>query len=67
LLSHLRAHEGATLPAARGATKRNKATAKQPPLVMLLNKESDTKGRLRVSCWIMQGLYDYAVKKAVEL
>ena len=28
--------------------------------------ESDSNGRLRVSDWIVQGLYDYAVKKTVE-
>ena len=30
-------------------------------------KESDSNGRLRVSNWIVQRLYDYAVKKRVEL
>ena len=31
------------------------------------SKESDSNGRLRVSNWIVQRLYDYAVKKRVEL
>jgi hypothetical protein len=30
-------------------------------------RESDSKERLRVSNWIVQRLYDYAVKRTVEL
>jgi len=30
-------------------------------------QESDSNGRLRVSDWMVQGLYDYAVKETVEL
>ena len=41
-------------------------TANEPPL-RDLSKESDSNGRLRVSNWIVQRLYDYAVKKRVEL
>jgi hypothetical protein len=45
----------------------NKATANQPPLLKLFYKESDSNERLRVSNWIVQRLYDDAVKKTVEL
>ena len=45
----------------------NKAIADQPPLLKLFYKESDSNERLRVSNWIVQRLYDYAVKKTVEL
>jgi hypothetical protein len=43
------------------------ATANQPPLLKLFYKESDSNERLRVSNWIVQRLYDDAVKKTVEL
>src|SRR5664279_5337496 len=33
----------------------------------LVYEESDSKERLRVSNWIVQRLYNYAVKKTVEL
>src|SRR6202044_702980 len=46
---------------------KNKAAVDQPPLLKLFYKESDSNGRLRVSDWIVQGLYDYAVKETVEL
>jgi hypothetical protein len=49
------------------AYNREKATADQPPLLKLFYKESDSNERLRVSNWIVQRLYDYAVKKTVEL
>jgi hypothetical protein len=52
---------------ARANNRENKATAKQPPLLKLSYKESVSNERLRVSNWIVQGLYDYAVKKTVEL
>ena len=39
----------------------------QPPWLKLFYKESDSNERLRVSNWIVQGLYNYAVKKIVEL
>ena len=45
----------------------NKATANQPPLRKPFYKESDSNERLRVSNWIVQKLYDYAVKETVEL
>ena len=48
-----------------GAAK-NKAIANQSPLLKL-SEESDSKERLRVSNWIVQRLYNYAVKKTVEL
>src|SRR5271156_4771198 len=38
-----------------------------PPYSSASTKESDTKGRLRVDNWIVQGLYYDAVKKTVEL
>jgi hypothetical protein len=52
-----------------GAAKaENKAIANQSPLLKLgLYEESDSKERLRVSNWIVQRLYNYAVKKTVEL
>jgi hypothetical protein len=36
------------------------------PLLKLFYKESDSNERLRVSNWIVQRLYDDAVKKTVE-
>src|SRR6202453_929507 len=54
---------------ARGAPprERNKATANQSPCKALSSKSPIPKERLRVSNWIVQGLYDYAVSKTVEL
>src|SRR5256886_16594044 len=50
-----------------GAAKaKNKAIANQSPLLKL-SEESDSKERLRVSNWIVQRLYNYAVQKTVEL
>ena len=50
-----------------GAAKTGiKAIANQSPLLKLY-EESDSKERLRVSNWIVQRLYNYAVKKTVEL
>jgi hypothetical protein len=46
--------------------KENKATANQSPWLELY-EESDSKERLSVSNWIVQGLYDDAVKEIVEL
>ena len=46
---------------------KNKAAADQPPRLELFYKESDSNERLRVGDWIVQRLYDYAVKKTVEL
>src|ERR1700693_1816969 len=37
------------------------------PCSSLVYEESDSKERLRVSNWIVQRLYNYAVKKTVEL
>ena len=36
------------------------------PCSSLVYEESDSKERLRVSNWIVQSLYNYAVKKTVE-
>ena len=47
-------------------SKENKAIADQSPLLKL-SEESDSKERLRVSNWIVQRLYNYAVKITVEL
>jgi hypothetical protein len=48
--------------------KKNKATAKQSPRAQALSTKSPPpKERLRVSNWIMQRPYNYAVKKTVEL
>ena len=51
----------------RADKRETKATAKQPPLLKLFYQESDSNERLRVSDWIVQRLYNYAVKKTVEL
>jgi hypothetical protein len=46
----------------------NKATADQSPFAQALSTKSPIpKERLRVSNWIVQRLYNYAVKKTVEL
>ena len=37
------------------------------PCSSFVSQESDSKERLRVSNWIVQGLYNYAVNKTVEL
>ena len=44
-----------------------RAIADQSPLLNLVYEESDSKERLRVSNWIVQRLYNDAVKKTVEL
>ena len=51
----------------RAQNSKNKAAADQPPRLELFYKEYRSNGRLRVGNWIMQGLYDYAVKCTVEL
>jgi hypothetical protein len=51
---------------ARPTKEKNKATANQSPCLKLY-EESDPKERLSVSNWIVQGLYDDAVKEIVEL
>jgi len=38
----------------------------QPPWLELFYEESDSNERLRVSNWIVQRLYHYAIKKTVE-
>ena len=75
VLWNLRAREKrAAAPADRGApaapaaaTETNKAAAKQSPLLRFLYEEPDPKERLRVSNWIVQRLYNYAVKETVKL
>jgi hypothetical protein len=59
--------EGRQLPGHRQRSPKNKAAADQPPWLRLFNIECHSNGRLRVSNWIMQGLYDYAVNNTVEL
>ena len=44
----------------------NKATVDQPPWLELFYEESDSNERLRVSNWIVQRLYDDAIKETVE-
>jgi myosin-crossreactive antigen len=44
----------------------NKATVDQPPWLKLFYEESDSNERLRVSNWIVQRLYHYAIKETVE-
>ena len=53
--------------ARRAATGGNKATATNHPCQALSPKSPIPKERLRVSNWIVPGLYDYAVSKTVEL
>jgi hypothetical protein len=65
----LSAREGAdgqavVCPLLRG---RNKATATNHPCQASSPKSPIPKERLRVSNWIVQRLYDYAVSKTVEL
>jgi len=50
--------------------RRNRKTRRlltNRPCSSLVYEESDSKERLRVSNWIVQRLYNYAVKKTVEL
>ena len=67
---------GRGLPVATGslATERGRAKNRKTrrlltnrPCSSLVYEESDSKERLRVSNWIVQRLYNYAVKKTVEL
>jgi len=44
----------------------NKAAANQPPVLKLCGEESYSKGRLRVSNWIVQRLNNDAVDQTVE-
>jgi hypothetical protein len=54
--------------AEQSGAARNKAIANQSPLRRLsLRRVRYSKERLRVSNWIVQRLYNYAVKKTVEL
>jgi hypothetical protein len=67
-----RARQQSEPPMPRRATrarriKLNKATADNRPCSALSTKSPASKGRLRVSSWIVQRLYHYAVKKPVEL
>ena len=80
-LSPLRGREGAAGQAVvcpllrgrsptRGVAPRQHRTRRLPtnrPCSSLVYEESDSKERLRVSNWIVQRLYNYAVKKTVEL
>ena len=58
--------DGPTGAAPTGKNK-NKATADQSPLLRLVYVEPYPKERLRVSNWIVQRLYNYAVNETVEL
>jgi hypothetical protein len=78
---HLNAREGAdgqavVCPLLRGSSPTRGVAPKQHrtrrlltnrPCSSLVYEESDSKERLRVSNWIVQRLYNYAVKKTVEL
>src|SRR5664280_2907063 len=78
---HLNAREGAdgqavVCPLLRGSSPTRGGAPKQHrtrrlltnrPCSSLVYEESDSKERLRVSNWIVQRLYNYAVKKTVEL
>jgi len=81
LLSASRVREGAAgqavvCPLLRGSSPTRGVAPKQHrtrrlltnrPCSSLVYEESDSKERLRVSNWIVQRLYNYAVKKTVEL
>ena len=62
-------------PLLRGSSPTRGVAAKQRtrrlltnrPCSSLIYEESDSKERLRVSNWIVQRLYNYAVKETVEL
>jgi hypothetical protein len=54
-------------PLARANNRETRRLANQPPLLKFFYKESDSNERLRVSNWIVQRLYHYAVKETVEL
>ena len=63
---------GSLYPLARGCRRiwRGEKTRRlltNRPCSSLVYEESDSKERLRVSNWIVQRLYNYAVKKTVEL
>jgi hypothetical protein len=51
----------------RGEDGKTRRLLTNRPCSSLVYEESDSKERLRVSNWIVQRLYDYAVKKTVEL
>jgi hypothetical protein len=51
---------------ARRAATGEKQVGRYRPTVKLSIEESVSKERLRVSNWIVQGLYDYAVSETVE-
>ena len=81
LFHHPYAREGAdgqavVCPLLRGSSPTRGVAPKQHrtrrlltnrPCSSLVYEESDSKERLRVSNWIVQKLYNYAVKKTVEL
>ena len=51
----------------RGEVSKTRRLLTNRPCSSLVYEESDSKERLRVSNWIVQRLYNYAVKKTVEL
>ena len=51
----------------RGEIWKTRRLLTNRPCSSLVYEESDSKERLRVSNWIVQRLYNYAVKKTVEL
>jgi hypothetical protein len=51
----------------RGVSGKQGRLLTNRPCASLVYEESDSKERLRVSNWIVQRLYNYAVKKTVEL
>ena len=65
------AGRGATMATARRSKRSNKRKTRRLPTnrpgSSLPTKSPISKERLRVSNWIVQGLYNYAVKKTVEL
>jgi len=53
--------------AAAAAIEETRRLLTNRPCSSFVSQESDSKERLRVSNWIVQGLYNYAVNKIVEL
>ena len=51
----------------RAKNRKTRRLLTNRPCSSLVYEESDSKERLRVSNWIVQRLYNYAVKKTVEL
>ena len=67
LLSGISGSRGVPKNLARRSKRKTRRLLTNRPCSSLVYEESDSKERLRVSNWIVQRLYNYAVKKTVEL